>query len=506
MDQALQQRLERLLQRTVATCSRIERGYTPAERWSVRFSDGSSAFVKVGASPLTAEFLRDEHRRYLGLRGDFMPRLFGFEDDADRPLLVIEDLRLARWPPPWLEGDFERLVATLARVAKTRPLPDDLPSLAADAFGGWREVAENRAPFLALQLCSEDWLSLALPALIEAESAFVLEGDDLVHCDVRSDNLCLLGERVLLVDWNLARRGNSVLDLAFAAPSVRLEGGPLPEELVGASAPAAALVSGFFAARAGLPPIPDAPGVRRIQARQLRIALSWVARALGLAPADLPWARNAMGPIHRAHARGEIDDDGWHREIEEVLADAYLASDDPRAQSGKSGDEVDWRWSRELVLDALPGGGSLLDIGCANGYLMESLGRWADERGIAVEPYGLDISWRLAALARRRLPHWQDRIWVGNAMTWTPPRRFDLVHTGIDYVPAPRQRDFLLRLLRDVVAPGGRLVIRAERVSAGQRDLADQVRELGLNISAILECPHPRTGELRRTVSISAGS
>jgi hypothetical protein len=46
----------------------------------------------------------------------------------------------------------------------------------------------------------------------------------------------------------------------------------------------AAWVAGFFAARAGLPVIPDAPRVRVVQRQQLETALPWAARALGLPP------------------------------------------------------------------------------------------------------------------------------------------------------------------------------------------------------------------------------
>src|SRR5260221_14485281 len=102
---------------------------------------------------------------------------------------------------------------------------------------------------------------------------------------------------------------------------------------------------------------------------------------------------------------------------------------------------------------------------------MESVRRWGIERAIDVEPYGLDISWRLAALARQRLPHWADRIWVGNVAEWTPPRRFDVVHTGIDYVPQDRQRQLLGRLLGEFVVPGGRVVLRAPRVHPTEPDL-----------------------------------
>ena len=94
---------------------------------------------------------------------------------------------------------------------------------------------------------------------------------------------------------------------------------------------------------------------------------------------------------------------------------------------------------------------------------METLVAWCRERGHTIEPYGLDISPELADLARRRLPHWADRIFTGNAMDWLPPegsaRRFDFVRTGLEYVPPQRQRDLVERLLQDVVAPGGRLII-----------------------------------------------
>jgi SAM-dependent methyltransferase len=154
------------------------------------------------------------------------------------------------------------------------------------------------------------------------------------------------------------------------------------------------------------------------------------------------------------------------------------------------------------VLDAFDGDGSLLDVGCANGYFMESIHRWAAERGRVVEPYGLEISTRMAALARSRLPQWADRIWVGNALHWKPPRRFDVVHTGLDYVLPDRRRRLVRHLLRHAVAPGGRVVIRAERAVPGVASPADQLQALGLSISGTLEAVHPYSGERRVTAWI----
>jgi SAM-dependent methyltransferase len=180
---------------------------------------------------------------------------------------------------------------------------------------------------------------------------------------------------------------------------------------------------------------------------------------------DLPiqLAKNRAWPLlerlNAALEAGEIDEAQWYREIAAVIVPAYQAGEDPRTQSGSSGDDADWTYKRGLIADAVDRSGSFLDVGCASGYLMETLYRWCWERGHNVEPYGLDIAPELADLARRRLPHWADRIFVGNAIDWTPPQRFAFVRTGLEYVPPRRQRDLVARMLEDVVAPGGRLII-----------------------------------------------
>ena len=76
------------------------------------------------------------------------------------------------------------------------------------------------------------------------------------------------------------------LDVAFWLPSLEFEGGPPPEDVAPPAGVFASLIAGFFASRAGLPDIPDAPFVRRVQREQLSTALPWAVRALGLPPLD----------------------------------------------------------------------------------------------------------------------------------------------------------------------------------------------------------------------------
>jgi SAM-dependent methyltransferase len=162
-------------------------------------------------------------------------------------------------------------------------------------------------------------------------------------------------------------------------------------------------------------------------------------------------------------AEGRIDEQTWHKDISSALAEAYLAEDSPIAQSGHTGTPAEWRKARYLSVHALSGDGTFLDIGCANGLLMESVAAWAAETGLHIEPYGLDISPELAALARQRRPHWAERIFDGNARFWDPPHQFDFVRTGVEYAPPGRQGEMLQRLLDVLVAPGGRLVVGPQR-------------------------------------------
>jgi hypothetical protein len=144
-----------------------------------------------------------------------------------------------------------------------------------------------------------------------------------------------------------------------------------------------------------------------------------------------------------------------------ALEASYLRSGDPIRQSGFGGGAERWRAEREPVLEAIDGDGDLLDVGCANGYLLECLVAWGAERGLALTPFGVDIGPALIAEAKRRLPDLADNFWVGNGWDWRPPRRFRYVYTLYDNVPEELLAPYAQRLLEYVVEPGGRLIVGA---------------------------------------------
>jgi 2-polyprenyl-3-methyl-5-hydroxy-6-metoxy-1,4-benzoquinol methylase len=188
----------------------------------------------------------------------------------------------------------------------------------------------------------------------------------------------------------------------------------------------------------------------------------------------------------RAAARSyrTLDEHEFYADNQRTLEPAYLRGTTPRQASGFGGDAREWEQARRHITEGIAGDGTFLDVGCANGLLMESVAAWCAERGLAIEPYGVDISPALAELARRRLPQWADRIWVGNAVNWRPPggMRFDYVHILLDCVPRARRADLVRYHLAHTVRPGtGRLLVSdyAADPAAGHQAAAETLTALG---------------------------
>lgn len=181
--------------------------------------------------------------------------------------------------------------------------------------------------------------------------------------------------------------------------------------------------------------------------------------------------------------RGEIDDASWHAEMARLIVPAYLAATTPWEGSGKSGRAEDWEYARSHIGHAIARDGSFLDIGCANGYLLECLPRWTPHQ---LDRYGLDIAPELVDLARARLPELAERLWVGNALNWEPPHRFTYVRTGLEYVPRHRRRELVERLLGWC----DRLIIGVFNEEAHARPTEELLRSWGNRIAGRSERAH----------------
>ena len=198
-----------------------------------------------------------------------------------------------------------------------------------------------------------------------------------------------------------------------------------------------------------------------------------------------------LGVIDEALLRGEIDEDGWHARVLDIIEPAYLAAETPQGQSGS-------QWRRRRVgarPPAAPRRGARRQRrarrrlrqraadGVAGGVGRRGRAR-SSSRTASRSPPGWP-TWRAP-----RLPHWADRIWTGNAMTWVPPRRFDVVRTGLDYVPPRRRAEFVARLLDEVVSPGGRLVVGVFNEEKDRDTVADTLRSWGHAVAGATSRAH----------------
>ncbi len=286
----LEERVARLLGARPTSWQRRSAPWQPAEavaggndRFTVHLDDGRRVFVKAARASHTASWLRREAEAYAHLRGAFIAELIAFEDDPVEPLLVLEDLSDADWGVRW---DATRVAAVrdaLAAIAGSAP-PPNTPSVREilGDFGRWEVVEADPGPFLSSGIRSPEWLDRALPILKAAADSAPVDGDDLLHLDVRSDNLCFRDGTAVLVDWNWCSTGLADFDVAAWLPSLAFEGGPQPWEVLPRAGDYAAFLAGIWAAVVGLPPPPTAPTVRAQQRRQLGVALAWCDRELSL--------------------------------------------------------------------------------------------------------------------------------------------------------------------------------------------------------------------------------
>lgn len=163
-----------------------------------------------------------------------------------------------------------------------------------------------------------------------------------------------------------------------------------------------------------------------------------------------------------------------------ALEAQYLSSHDPMLQSGFDGGATRWKEERGPIVEAIDRDGTFMDVGCANGYLLESLSAWSTlEKRWHLVPYGIDINPGLVVEAMRRWSGVADHFWVANAWEFSPPKKFDFVYSTISCVPDSFLAPFVARLLDRYVKPGGRLIIGSYGSKAK--------RVLPLNIGEVLD-------------------
>ena len=302
---------ERRLRSRVVRATRAYGGYAASATFRLLHANGRRAFFKAGYPPppgSAAIFPVDrEEKRYLELArfmGRWAPRFFGSFRLERWHVLLLEDLGPATIPP-WTADKTRRAARSYAKFHRSTlgaRLPAFLPRADHVEFGGfWRGLTDRgelaRTASLARRRADEaqEWLDVALPALLDLEKGLLTARRPfaLLHFDTRSDNIRLIGDRLVMFDWPFAAAGPAEFDLAAFAQAVDAEGGPAPERVLAWYEEVLPLrareldasiagIAGYFADRAWRPPMPGLPRLRSIQRRQLKATLAWAARRFDL--------------------------------------------------------------------------------------------------------------------------------------------------------------------------------------------------------------------------------
>jgi aminoglycoside phosphotransferase (APT) family kinase protein len=294
--------VERRLGSPVVAARTQTGGFSPGVAARLDLADGSRAFVKA-VSPernaVTPSVYRREGRIVAAIPPAApVPRLLWMlDDDPDGwVVLAFEDVGGRQPSLPWRDDELDLVLEAMAALATDltpSPLRPPLVADAADSFGGldhlsWASLVA--APNPALDAWSARHLERL--AALEASATEAARGDTLQHFDIRADNLLLTADGVRVVDWPHAQIGQPWVDLVWFAPSVTMQGGPSPEDLVrryplvrdadpGALDAVVAGVAAYFTAGSLLPPSPGLPTLRAFQAAQAEVARAWLAERTG---------------------------------------------------------------------------------------------------------------------------------------------------------------------------------------------------------------------------------
>jgi len=287
----LRRAVEEILGEVVTRTASQAGGLSPGSADRVMTGSGRRAFVKaVGAAQNSQT--PGLHRREAAIAAqlpdsEHTPRLLGSFDDGNWVALVIDDVEGRHPATPWRPAELQTVLSSLSALSTLlTPTPvEEAPrardDLASD-FDGWERISADPPPDL------DSWCAARLQSLAELAGYGLqaLEGDTLIHTDLRADNLLIRPDgAVAFVDWPWATIGPAWLDVMFLLVNVNLFGGHDMDALVRehlAAVPRDVVTgvlsgfSGFFIDIARQPAPPGLPTVRAFQRDQGQAVLSWL--------------------------------------------------------------------------------------------------------------------------------------------------------------------------------------------------------------------------------------
>ncbi len=294
----LRARLEACLGSAVVASSSQHGGFSPGSADRVLTSDGSRAFIKAVNSHLNegSACLHAREAKIAALLPSSLPvaEFIGYVSWNGWEALIFADIDGDSPALPWKKDQLELVLDAVSGMAEkaTGRFMNELPTLDAELredFQGFaRMLSENFVP-------SDPWIAANMVELNDLAlcGATALSGNQLVHSDLRSDNLLINSDStVVLIDWPWASRGAAwydgltvLIEARIYSPGFDVDHWLGSHELFNSAKPEAvnavlAGLAGFYVDAARRPPIPTLPTLREYHAKQAAAAIGWLKQRL----------------------------------------------------------------------------------------------------------------------------------------------------------------------------------------------------------------------------------
>lgn len=154
-----------------------------------------------------------------------------------------------------------------------------------------------------------------------------------------------------------------------------------------------------------------------------------------------------------------------------------------------------WEHMRRFIANAINKDGTILDIGCSNGFLLRCLQEWSKHKLI---PYGIDRDLRLINQAKDLFPLYRDNFYVMDVRQLEDlakfrfPAMFDFIYWNVwnnwEFFE-PSEIKVLKKILK-AVSDKGRLILGF--YDGGKEEIikkTNRLKTLGFEITGIMENP-----------------
>lgn len=171
------------------------------------------------------------------------------------------------------------------------------------------------------------------------------------------------------------------------------------------------------------------------------------------------------------------------RGISSLLQDSYFESS-----------FTAWESARKPIADFIDREGSVLDVGCANGFLLRSIQEWAK---VKIVPYGIDSNTRLVEEAKALFPNQPEHfeavdITEKPKLPQTLPDSFDFVYWNVWDDTDFRTPESLMTLssVLDLVKEDGEVILGFyHEDNVANQEKIKQIQNLGISFEQVVEIP-----------------